>query len=294
MDIGKELTPDQIQDSQSDVNPAHIPKMIWMYLEPYFTKTYDLNYVDAFPDKAVDRPTITWRMFHCKPGGGERGVMHSRGPTFSGTKKITPEGSVIEEYRQQFMVTYEFAVFGTSNAQVDDIAWDLHNGVLQTVGLMQEQLTGFTCSFLEQIGDSTLLWRAQDELMIRTLRFICTVPVRYSRVLPQLRFFHKTIQSGRMFVQGSRVTRTDSDPIYYVPVDEDKKVVGIVAIFLMTTSNLQPLLQGTDYQVLKDEDNEVYIRWEDDYGKVPAVGEDFRVDYEVSQIITSSDVNTQL
>jgi len=262
-------------DTQSNISPYDIPKKIWSKIEEYFITKYGVEVSNAYPQKAVNKPTIVWRIFRRIPGGGKDNIAQARGASFYRYVGNSDTGYQFEEHMQQQRVVYEFAVFGTSSEEVEEIAWNLENAILQVVSVVQSEVLGFSMVFSEQVGDSTLMWKNQDELMVRTLRFEAVVPIKYIHAVPQLRMIEQEARLGSL-ADSKIIVRSNATSKLYVPVDVGKRVVDITRIVRQVTST--PTVKDVDYKIKYDDDNVAYIEWTDN-GVGPSVGEQFRVDY---------------
>lgn len=285
------LKPEQIEDSLSDFNPYDVPNMIWELIEPYFER-YKVEITDSYPTKNVTRPTITWAVIKRTPGR-EGSKIHGKGSNFAKFLKVTSEGYVHERHIQQQQILIEYTIFATSTSQVEKIAWDLERAVLETVGVLQERLEGFQLVFDQQTPDSSMLWRQQDELIKRTIRFSALVPVPYTLLVPELRFIEIVESWGRLAVDNTVLTRNSSDKKYYITVDDGQRVVNISQIYLEANDGWKALELGTDFNLRKDSNQLLYIEWNDDFGKVPTVGQEFRVDYEITQLVKGHTITPQ-
>lgn len=264
-------------DTAGYLNPYQVPKLIWSLIQEHFEEKYRVEVTTSYPDKKVTKPSITWRIFSRVPGGGKDGQTNSKGMNFRKIEKRDEQGRVHTLYIQEQRVTYEFAVFAPSNEAVEEIAWDLELAILEVVGEMQTLVPGFHMVFQEQIGDSTLLWRRQDELNVRTLRFLAQVPVKRVNIETSLDTIIKNVGFGSVRNRKT-VTRSTDSSSFYIPVAADQRVTNILLITLYDGNNLKPLVKDTDYKEKIDSNQVHYIEWLE-HGISPAVGESFRVEY---------------
>ncbi len=287
--LDRQLKPNQIEDSQSDINPHDVPDMIWSLIETYFERKYDIEVAESYPTKDVTKPIVIWTTIKRTPGR-EGSKIHGKGTNFTKFLKVSTDGYVHERHTQQQEMLIEYMVFAPSTSKVKQLAWDLERAVLETVGILQTRIEGFQLYLDQQTPDSSMLWRQQDELIKRAIRFKLLIPVPFTKLVPELRFIELIESFGRLAVDNEVLSRTDSGKKYYISVDAGQKVVNINFVYLNSADGWQTLELGTDYFIRKDEDQILYIEWNDDYGKVPTVGQDFRVDYEVTQLVKSSNI----
>jgi len=280
--------PENVEASLTNWSPYEVPKVVWGLIEPYFEDKYKIEVAKSYPKVPVKKPTVCWRTFDRTPGPPGKSQAQGTGPSYAYYKDRDASGRIIEIHEQRHRTVYEYAVFADSNEVVDRLAWDMEQAILQATGVLQQRVPGFTLAFMQQVGDGSMIWRQQDDLIVRTLRFIANVPVRYERPVQELRYVAINTSIGREFTNTGRITRTSSSTSFYVPVATGERVVGILAVFRYENSRLVPLEQGVDYKVKTDSDNLLYIEWNDDYGVTPAVDSEFRVDYELAKLVKSS------
>jgi hypothetical protein len=266
-------------DSRADINPNLLGQYVYEYIGPYFKQKYGLQYVEQYPKERVTTPSITWRVYKRVPGGGKHGVAQARGASFSRTNSTDEYGNVIEDHKQQHQIVMEYAIFGTSSDEVDNIAWDLENAIVDCEGILQRKIEGFGLSFDQMLGDSNLSWRDQDDLNVRTLRFTFLVPVRYRVVIPQLKEIILQTNVGLYRNITTPQTRTASE---YFEITDVERVMEIASVLKQKagSSTVYPLYQGFDYQVVRNaETGNVKIKWLDQQGAPPDIGDLFVVEY---------------
>jgi len=272
--------PQNIGDTQSSLSPYEIPKKIWSLLESYFEKKYKVELVEDFPRKEVITPVISWRIYRRDPGSPTKAS--AMGEKFSHTLRQTPEGYTVEAYVQEFEVIYEYNVFAPLSAQADEIAWDLERAILKTAGPIQEELPRFALVFLEQVADSSLQWRMQEVVPMRTLRFKCRLPVEYELSAPTLRSIELEERYGRTQESEEFTRTTNAIEFYVTDIYPDRKVVSIPAVSIITDGVETFLEEGVDYYLRVDRRttaNLAYIEWNDTYGNTPTVGSTFYLTY---------------
>lgn len=261
-------------------SPYQIPEILWYLVQEYLEEKYGVVMVRAYPRSAVDRPTITWRILSRTPGGGKEGTAQAKGFNWTRIEAVDSSGKAHELYMQQHRVVYEFAVFAPTAAVADEVAWDLEQTILDVVGELQTVMPAFHMVFEQQTGDTTLLWARQDELNVRVLRFLANVPIKRIVQTPVLKSIRQKISLGR-FTDWRVFVRTSSSDTFRIPLRDNQRVVRIIFVATYQNGYLKPLVDGTDYVSEVDEETrDVYIRWLDDAGATPQVGESFRVDYE--------------
>lgn len=293
--IDKSSNPNLLEDTQVEVNPYEITDKIWNLIEPYFTDKYNVRLTEAFPMEPVDRPTIV-ALIQKRTPGREGSKIHGKGHNFVRFLKKTPDGYLHELHVQQQELTIEYSVYANSTAEVKRIAWDLERAVLETVGILQKQIEGFQLTFDQQTLDSSMLWRQQDELIKRTIRFKALLPVQFTQTVPELRYIEIIDSWGPATVSGAVFTRSSSEKAFYISVRDGQRVVNVQNVFVKNTSypyDWITLIKGTDVLIRRDSNNTVYFEWNDDYGKTPAIGDQFKVDYDLAQLVKGSTIKPQ-
>ena len=274
----------RFKNSLTNVSPYEVPAIMWGFIEKYFVERYKLKLTKTRPQTQVEGPVIAWRIFRRVPGAGKDKVLNARGPNYSHTESVDRAGFVNTIHTQHHTVYYEFTVYGTSNEEADHIAWDLENALYQVIGLMQEAVPGFHMSFDQQLSDSDLSWKAQDDLMVRSMRWEAVVPVRYTELVEELRRVHVDLQLGSVTQRAIKFIRTSSSTRFDIPVESGYTLLKIHEITLGNNTGLKTLVLNVDYEVLNDDVTKIpYISWNDDYGLTPIVNQEFRVDYEVGK-----------
>lgn len=275
--LDRRNTPDAVADSFATVNPYLIPAMIWSMIEDYFKNKYQVQIVENFPEDDVTRPAIVWYVHRRIPGGSKSGKFQVRGPGFSHYLGITPDGMVQEVEKQEQRAIIHFQVYAATNALADAIAWDLEQAILMSVGPLQEKIPGFTLTFIEQLVDSSLRFRNQTALVLRTLAFEASFYVQYLRLSKALTSIEVHPKFGPIVKQLSLVRESDSREFRLPLFDVRAKISDVTEVTLERNGRLVTLERDVDYYVRTDENGILYIEWEDDHGITPAVGEGFKV-----------------
>ena len=284
--------PTSVEDSKVDVNPYEITDLIWDLISPYFVSKYKVDYRESYPSKEVTRATIV-SLINKRTPGREGSKIHGKGENFLKFLQTTTDGFVQEVYVQQQEIFLEYIVFSTSTAEVKRIAWDLEQAILETVGVLQAKIEGFQLHFEQQMQDSSMLLRQQDEMIKRSIKFRALLPIKYVRLVPELRFIEVLDSWGSISISSSGLSRDSSEKNYYIPVQTGQRVNAIKNVFLKSDTypfEWEPLILNTDYYVKRDSDHIRYIQWNDTYGRVPLVGQEFKVFYEITQIMKSSSI----
>jgi hypothetical protein len=288
--LDKTRNPKEVEDSLADVNPYEFPDLIWSLIESYFDK-YKVDISENHPTKMVSKPTVVWTTIQRTPGR-EGSKVNGRGSSFAKFLKVTPEGFVHELHQQQQTMILEYSVYAPSSALVKRIAWDLERAVLETVGVLQDRIEGLQLTFQQQTPDSSLLMRQQDEIIRRTVRFEVLIPVKFVRLVPELRTIELIENWGQVGKNG-QFNRESSDKQFYVPAELGQRVTNVRQIYLNGNSGWKALEVGVDYWLRKDADQITYIEWNDNYGNVPQVGQDFKVEYDIVQLVKISNIKPQ-
>lgn len=283
------------EDSKANISPYRIPKLIWSLVEEYFENKYKVAISDAYPTSRVERPTIVWRIFRRTPGGGKTGVAQARGASYKGVYDRDAEGNLAAIKQQHQKILLDFMVYGVNTQEVEDIAWDLENAVLETEGEIQKIFGGgFSLHFSEQIQDTSMSWRQQDDLVVRTVRFEVLFQINYSTTLIGLKSVVFTQLQGRELLTSQNFTRSSASTTFYIPVDSNKRVLSILVIYIVDGTRRMPLQMKVDYNVLPDANGIYYIEWIDDYGRTPNVGDTFYVDYEIAPLVTTRTLSKEI
>lgn len=263
-----------------DVNPYRLPSIIWELVSPYMRK-YDVQFSEKAPREQVGKPLVTWKIIRRIPGTGERRG-HSTGPSFSYKTGRTSQNFNLEAHRADYRIWLEYQVYGNSSTEIDDIAWDLENAVRETSGTLESKIPGFKLKFSEQSTDQ-ILKNTPAELSVRTLLFEVHLPVTYIRQIKALKEVQIEMLAGRAVYTDTAFTRDSPNDTYDIEVGDYKYVVQIWLITLTRNSEVVRLKPGTDYTIeFAEGAPRVFIRWNDENGLTPAVGEEFRVSYSVS------------
>ncbi len=293
--IDKKEYPASLEDTSVEVNPYEITDKIWSLIESYFTDKYNVEVTEMYPRSEVNKPTIVAKIQRRTPGR-ESSKIHGKGANFVKFLKKTADGFVHELHVQQQELVLEYTVFATSTAEVKRIAWDLERAIIEAIGVLQDQISGFQMYFEQQIQDSSFMWRQQDELIQRTLRFRVLLPVQFVKVVPELRFIDIVETWGPVNISGSVLTRTSSDKTFTLDVRAGQKPVAVKNIFVKASTHpyyWEALIQGTDFFVRRDGNHSLYVEWNDDFGRTPSVGAEFRVDYELAQLMRQNSIKPQ-
>lgn len=279
MSLNRSAESNRLTDTQANVTPYTIPSLIWELVEPYLTK-YGVSFSEAYPQTRVAAPTVVWRISRRIPGISASPYRQKKGANFSREVKTDEDGNVHQEYTQHFTIWYEFAIFGVSTAEINQLAWDFETAVVAAAGRLEATFPGFKIVFSYQNTDNAMTWRQQDELNYRSIVFETILPIRYLHVSQAVRSIQlETIQGRRRTYE--RVTRTADTT--YSPTTTDNEIVSSINFVFINRSGRKTLREGVDFTTKETESGSFYLEWEDTYGMTPAVGEDFVVDYDVMQ-----------
>lgn len=280
--------PSKVTDSSSDVSPYEIPRLIWSLIETYFEGNYGVEVKSQFPSSPVQKPTIVWNIFKRTPGAVGKS-RHGTGPSYLTVKEVDQQGFVHMIFVQTQTVYYDYSVFAPDASMAEDIIWDLERAILETVGIIQQKYTGFSMVFDSQQKDSSLIGRQQDDLISRHIRFHCVLPIRYGVVKPAVRHIYLDEKWGRQAQFNKLFLRTSSEPTFTIPVSSGQYVVNIKAVSLRDSNDeWVDLSRGTDYLIKKDANDQCYIEWKDEFGRTPALNEQFRIDYDIAALFRSN------
>jgi len=266
-------------DTQSLVNPYLIGELIWTQIAPYLEK-YDVAFSESHPTEAVSRPTIVWEVARRVPGlDGLKGK--SRAPMFAydlGRNKDT--GLQEQMYQQEYTVFLEYSIYGGSSSKLGDLAWDLERAVLSANYSLGRLYPGYRAFFHEQRKDDAIRVRPFD-LLSRKVVFLIHLPISFVVSEPTLAEIQYFFVMGRLLIEDARLTRTSSATAFHIPVKDFDIVTGITLIHLIRSGKVIVLEQGTDFDVIKDDNSpRAHIGWRDGLGGLtPNVGEEFKVSY---------------
>lgn len=293
--IDKSAIPSRLEDTQVEVNPYELTDKIWEHIAEYFESKYDVELAESYPSSKVTKPTIVAFIVKRTPGR-EGSKINGKGSNFAKFLKKSPDGYVHELHVQQQELIIEYSVYATSSAEVKRLAWDLERAVLETVGILQNQIEGFQMFLELQTVDSSVLWKQQDELVKRSIRFKALLPVQFTKLVPELRYIDIIETWGTVCTSGTVFTRSSSEKTFNISVDTGQRVTGVRNAYLKSQTypyQWEALELNTDYFLKRDKDNLVYIEWNDEYGRVPSVGTEFRLDYDLAQLVKGSTIRPQ-
>lgn len=281
--------PQNQKDSVALCAPHDPPRLLWDLIEDYFINKYNIKLSQTTPRETVTQPVITWRILRRTPGGNADQRVQRAGESFTGytTGQSNADGTIVEIHTQRQIVLYEYMVYATSSSEADDIVWDLEQSLRLAVSRLSEIIPGIQWKFEEQVADGGLLWRQQDELLHRTIRFRCDLPIRYPVLKGTIRSIEILSAFGR-YSRRTTFTRLDS-PEFWIPVETNEIVtgIGLITISGSGTTHLErfTLRKHIDYEVKLSEQpatrRVAYIEWNDTSGRTPQVGEEFEVTYEL-------------
>lgn len=286
-----EINPQTMRDNFTDLNPYEVPKKFWDIISPYFEGKYKVSLAESFPMERVERPTIVWRTFSRTRFAtkGSKGGRLDR--TYHSVIDHTDQGELVVRGFQFQTVYYDWIVFATSPQEADQIAWDLENALIQTTNILASSFSGFDMWFERQLGDVNLLWRQQDELLVRHLRFIARVPIKTTQIIPELKMITIKQHYGTFRRSAELYTRDASAGLYFhVPLPSSQLVHRILLITIPTSGTYKPLVEDIDYSVLFGPYGDQYVKWNDEYGAPPAVGQEFLVDYLYHPLVTTTNI----
>jgi hypothetical protein len=277
------LTPEQIEDSRSDISPYDVPRILWEFVEEYFESNYGVDFTSSFPTQPVSRPTVVWAVIKRTPGGGKDQKAQAAGRSFTQFLEADNRGLIYEEHTARHTILIEYTVYADGAGQTDRLAWDVEQAILQTTGLMQSRFPGYAIVFDQQTPDSSMLWRQQDELVKRSIRFKVDLPVRFTISKKYVKQFRIEADMGPLRTTKTKFIRENTNSTVALADPQGRKIINIAQIYLLngTTATYEALEFPTDWRLTKNIDQSVNIVWQDDYGRTPDVGDDYFVDYDV-------------
>lgn len=99
-----------------------------------------------------------------------------------------------------------------------------------------------------------------------------------------------------MSVSGQVLSRTSSEKVFYIDVDTGQKVSNIRNVYLKSGTypySWEALAGGIDFYTKKDTDQVLYLEWNDEYGKTPSIGQNFRIDYDLVHLVKGQNIKPQ-
>lgn len=243
-----------------------VPEEIWRVLE-HWHSSRKISFTSAFPRERVDGPTIVWKLISRLPG---KELVETRKPRLRTQIK---NNTNITDYLAQWMtITYQFDVLDVSAEAVNILAEDWDSAVLSTIPFLKEKgVENFY--FTQQLQDDTLQWVRQDELQVRSFRYMCILPYYYVNTKKAIRDIlirtnsdpqSETVAITRGSGTYDEYPELNVDIIYtvYQPLTEgDKKIFA----------------KGIDYRIQPQQDGSCQLLWLQ-YGAQPAEGETYYVD----------------
>ena len=275
VDIEQVHLTDYLETTQSTLDPYSVPRKLWETIGPIFTKKFKVDVSETFPQDRVENTTIVWDIHSRKPG--QEGKRQSTGASFTSNRRSTEDGKGIEEYTEIFTIYYDFYVFAQSSVEADRVIWALEKALNYGKVVLKTMDPGLVFKFDEQVPDTSFIWRTQDELVVRGIRYYCVLPVRTPKTFQLLSAINLYTIFGPISKQIS-ATRSSTSTRYDPPALTNERVLGIAGISLYLNNEEVFLLLDTDYWVKRDNDTgSVYVEWNDELGRPPNVAEQFNV-----------------
>lgn len=256
-------------------NPYEIGERIWSVIQNNFA-AYKVQTSQSFPTKPVTQNTISWRILQRTPGTGQNNQFQSTGKQPSGYLGTTSDGLYLEEKTQTFQIDLQYGVFGNSSIEVNKIAWDLEQAVLNSKHFLQADDSQIQVKFLRQSATDNFQIQNQDELVTQYLVFRIVLPARFIDAKPEIRqvdlAFRDQIQ-WHAFVQerGSSVN-TFLISKNNLPID------AVTQVSIYRNSNWLKLKDKVDFTLArKPNSNDIVLTWLAT-GINPSIGETFKVE----------------
>lgn len=254
-----------------------VPKEIWKLLEPWHS-TRKVNFTQAFPRERVDGSTIVWRMISRFPGKENSETRKPRLRT-----SIKRNSQLINYDAQWQTITYQFDILDVSNDAVDILAEEWDSVVQKTVPfLMEKGVEHFL--FSQQLQDETLQWARQDELHVRSFRYLCILPYYYVNTKQAIRDIYLNTKQDLIH---ECVPITRGSGTYDVYPDSDVDVV--LSVHQLIGDDKQLFTPNVDYRVLQQTDSSCQLLWLQ-YGAQPETDEVYFV--EVNRFRKSETTST--
>lgn len=281
---------DYLESTQTSLDPYSVPRKLWEVLEPILKNKFQVEMSETFPQDRVAGNVVVWDIHSRRPGVD--GKRQQTGASYTNTRGSTQDGKGIEEYTQTYTIFYDFFVFSQSSIEADRIIWTLEQCLNYGRVLLRSVDPGITFTFEEQVPDTSFIWRTQDELIVRGIRYRCTLPVRSPKAFQLL----SSIQLFSVFGPIQKVVkdiRSSTSVRYDPPIQTNEYVLGVVGVSLYLNNEEVFLLLDTDYWVKRDSDTtSVYVEWNDELGRPPQVNEQFTIYYTTGDKVLQKVRNT--
>lgn len=277
VDIEQTKLTDYLDSTQTSLEPYSVPRKLWEIIGPVFKTKFNVEMSETFPQERITTTTIVWNIHSRRPG--VEGKRQQRGSSFTNSVRSTEDGKGIDEYTQYYDIYYDFFVFAQSSVEADRISWALEQALDYGKVVLRSIDPGITFTFEEQVPDTSFIYRTQDELIMRGIRYRCTLPVRTPKTFQLLESINLYMIYGPT-TKVSRTSRSSTSTRYSPPTGSNEYVLGITGISLYLNNEEVFLLLDTDYWIKRDhETGSVYVEWNDELGRPPAINEQFTVYY---------------
>lgn len=282
----------QITDADTlvDLNPYQYVQKIWEVVNPYLEK-YNVEFTRYHGSIEITRPTIVWLI--------------SRVPSDSITKHGSlganewsslgsVEGKEIVAKSRTVLMYITFIIAGAQGALLDDLCWDFENA-LESASPNLKEFNPANNMVLERVNTlRPSLWNLATTVQGYELEVKCILRLRSIQQMQRVNAVHinEIVRAGISYEVLTREDDTEASLSVYLSPNAGLRVTNIGGVYLYL-DNSQPddstaeeLIVNTDYTVHKDpETQNLYLKW-DTLGKIPAVGDSFKVVYQVSSVNT--------
>lgn len=174
-------------------------------------KEKGVAFVQEGPNKVVTGPTIVWKVYRRLPGreGLERYKPRQRLTTQSSSESIETD-----LYAQYQTIYYQFDIYDGSNTLADNLLEEFEALLFSLVPLLKNQ--GVSEFLFDEEFEDTRLKVNQDNIFVRSLRYLCILEKRYAisrSVLREIQLRLLADESVSQTVVLTRGTGGDTDPL---------------------------------------------------------------------------------
>ena len=256
-------------------NPYEIGERIWTIIQSNFA-AYKVQVAQSFPTKPVTQNIISWRILQRTPGTGQNNQFQSTGKQSSAYLGTTSDGLYLEEKTQTFQIDLQYGVFGNSSIEVNKIAWDLEQAVLNSKYFLQGDDSQIQVKFLRQSATDNFQIENQDEIITQYLVFRVVLPARFIDAKPEIRQFDLVFRDKLQWHAFIQERGSSSDT--FIANMNNLPIEAITQVSIYRNSNWIKLKEKVDFTLArKTNSNDIVLTWLST-GLNPTVGETFKVE----------------
>jgi hypothetical protein len=271
---------DQLEEGKRKLfennNPYEVGERIWEVIKDNFNK-YKVVVTQSFPTAPVTQNTISWRIQSRTPGTGEDNQHQSRGAQPTSWLGTTADGIYLSELTQTMQIDLQFGVFGSSSSEVNKIAWDLEQAVINSKYELQKDDSQIQVVFQRRSAQDTFQMRNLDDLSTQFITFRVVLPIRYIDAKPEIRKIQLAFRDGLRLTSKTQ-NRSSSTETFSIS-HNGLPLEAITQVSIYKNSNWIKLTKKVDYTLTrKEKSTEIILTWVTS-GLNPAIGETFKVEY---------------